>query len=151
VYTTWRWSKEKGPKHVVIKHIVKHNTIIFVVFWLIVIVCILLMVVIMVIVNNANNNRGLAATLLLSEGCCSKLCCPTRPTGHWSLRDVGPVLFADGVTMQTGTCFPRNLITVKKWRHYKWPLLINGAEAETRNWSDNEKFDSSNSLIAICN
>jgi len=35
VYTTWRWPK-KGPKHVVLKH----NTIIFVVFWLIVIFCI---------------------------------------------------------------------------------------------------------------
>ena len=30
----------KGPKHVFVKHIVKHNTIIFVVFWLIVIFCI---------------------------------------------------------------------------------------------------------------
>ena len=37
VYTIWRWPKEKGPKHVVVKHIVQHNTIIFVVFWLIVI------------------------------------------------------------------------------------------------------------------
>jgi len=31
---------------------------------------------------SVNNSRGLAATRLPSEGCCSKLCCLVRPTGH---------------------------------------------------------------------
>lgn len=107
--------------------------------------------------NGVNNNHSLASTRLSSEGWCSQLCRPIRPTGHceMSVRS-GPLLFADGVTtqfwwMETGTCFPRNLITVKKWRHYKWPVLINRAEAATCNWSDGEKFDCGNWFIAICN
>jgi len=41
-------AQRKGPKHVVVKHIVQHNTIIFVVFWLIVYILYLIYLLILV-------------------------------------------------------------------------------------------------------